>query len=52
MILNIIMNIIINYTCFINGLIRFALFGKEREIELIKSGFGLGLDLTKGDGMA
>ena len=38
-----------NYTCYINGLIRLALFGK-RERELIKSGFGL--DLTKGNGMA
>ena len=49
MILNIIMNIRMNYTCFINGLIRLALFGK-RERESIKSGFGL--DLTEGDGKA
>ena len=39
MILNIIMNIRIKYTCYINGLIRLTLFGK-RERELIKSGFG------------
>ena len=32
-------------------LITLALFG-DRERELIKSGFGLGLDLTWGDGMA
>ena len=31
----------------INGLIRLALFGKK-ERELIKSGFGFGLDLTEG----
>ena len=45
------MNVRMNYTCYINDLIRLALFGKrERERELIKSGFGL--DLTEGDGMA
>ena len=49
MILNIIMNIRMNYTCYIKGLVRLALFGK-RERELYKSGFGL--DLTEGDGMA
>ena len=40
-----------NYTCYIIGLIRLALFG-DRDRELIKSGFGFGLDLTEGDGMA
>ena len=49
MILNSIMNIRMNYTCYINGLNRLALFGKRKR-ELIKSGFGL--DLTEGDGMA
>ena len=38
-----------NYTCYIIGLIRLALF---EDRELIKSGFGFGLDLTEGDGMA
>ena len=34
-----------------DGLITLGFFG-NRERELIKSGFGFGLDLTEGDGMA
>ena len=49
---NLQLNIILKYSHKENdGLITLELFG-DRERELIKSGFGFGLNLTEGGGMA